>query len=62
MTRFADINKRKNNVVQNANPSLGKNGIFATRLGVDKMKKSDLVKLKNDNYKSHNLLKICTEL
>lgn len=28
-----------------------------TPFGVDKMKKSDLVKLKNDNYKSHNLTK-----
>ena len=55
VTRFADINKMKNKVVQNANPSLGKTSIFATRSGVDKMKKSDLVKLKNDNYKSHNL-------
>ena len=57
MTRFADINKRNNKVEQNANPSLGKNSIFATHSGVDKMKKSDLVKLKNDNYKSHNLTK-----
>ena len=30
MTRFADINKRNNKVMQNANPSLGKNSIFAT--------------------------------
>ena len=43
--------------MQNANPSLGKTSIFAAHLGVDKMKKSDLVKLKNDNYKSHNLTK-----
>ena len=30
---------------------------LAYRFGADKMKKSDLVKLKNDNYKSHNLTK-----
>ena len=30
MTRFADIDIRNNKVVQNANPSLGKNSIFAT--------------------------------
>ena len=30
MTRFADLNIRNNKVEQNANPSLGKNSIFAT--------------------------------